>query len=157
MADIVFNIAKGRVNEFVKRVDANDPSTAELVMILLKVVEADATLKDYDDFATLIAAAGNTRCDFTNYADRVLTDADITAPTPDDTNDDQEAAVSDWVIAAAGGATNNSIVKLVICYDGPGTGVDANLVPLTAHDLTVTTDGTQLTIAPSATSFFRAA
>lgn len=157
MADIVFNIAKGRVVElFNNRVDASDPTNAAIVLVLLKVVEADATLKDYDTLSALLGGS-NTECDFTNYAREVLTDADITAGTVDDTGDDFEVAIPDWVIASAGGATNNSIVKLLVCYDSDSTaGTDANIVPLTAHDLTVTTDGTQLTIAPSSTSFFRA-
>lgn len=160
MADSVFNIAKGRVIElFNNRVDANDPANSAIIMVLLKSagLETHAVLKDYDTLSAILAAA-NDECDFTNYARRTLTDADITATTVDDTNDDFEAGVSNWVIAAAGGATNNTIGMLLFCYDSDTTaGTDANIVPLTMHDLTVTTDGTQLTIAPSATSFFRAA
>ena len=159
MADSVFNIAKGKVNEYVKRVDANDPANSALIMVLLKLagLETHAVLKDRDDLAAILAAA-NDECDFTNYARRVLTDTDLAVDVPDDTNDDFESAVSNWVIANAGGATNNTIGMLLICYDSDTTaGTDSAIVPLTMHDLTVTTDGTQLTISPSATSFFRAA
>lgn len=157
MADSVFNIAKGKVNEYVARVDGSDPTNAALVMVLLTTTGLDshATLKDMDDLGTILAA--NAEADFTNYARRVLTDSDITAGTPDDSGDDFEAAVSDWVIADAGGATDNTLGMLLICYDPDSTGgADSAIIPLTMHDLSVTTDGTQLTIAPSATSFFRA-
>lgn len=151
MADSVFNIAKGKVAEYVKRVDAQDPSTSAIVQVLLKSagLESHATLKDYDDLAAILAAT-NDECDFTNYARRVLVDTGITAPAVDDTNDRMDASISDWVIASAGGATNNTIGMLLICYDpNDAGGTDSEIVPLTMHDLTVTTDGTQLTIAAS--------
>lgn len=160
MADSVFNIAKGRVVElFNNRVDANDPAASAIIMVLLVSagLETHAVLKDYDTLSAILAAT-NDEATFTNYARRVLTDADITATTVDDTNDDFEVGVSNWVITNAGGAVNNTIGMLLFCYDADtGAGTDANIVPLTMHDLSVTTDGTQLTIAPSATSFFRAA
>lgn len=156
MADGVFNIAKGRVNEYVSRVDANDPVNSALVIVLLQVAQVDATLEDYDDLATLLAAA-NTEATFTNYARVVLTDADVTAPAPDDTNNWQAADIADQVYTAAGGATNNTLVKLIICYDGDSTGgTDANIIPLTHHDFAVTTDGNDLTAQIAATGFYRA-
>lgn len=157
MADGVFNIAKGRVNEYVSRVDSNDPTNSALVIVLLKAAEADATLQDYDDLGALLAAAGNTEADFTNYTRVVLTDADVTAPTPDDTNNWQNADIADQVYASAGGASNNTLVKLIICYDGDSTaGTDANLIPLTHHDFAVTTDGNDLTAQIATTGFYRA-
>lgn len=157
MANGVFNIAKGRVNELVTRVAGNDPTNSALVGILLKVAEADATLEDYDTISALLAGA-NTECDFTNYARVVWTDAVITAPTPDDTNNWQQADVPDWVIANAGGATNNTLVKIIIAYDNDSTaGDDTNLVPLIHADLSATTNGDQLTVQPSTGQvFFRA-
>lgn len=161
MADIVFNVAKGRVNELHNRVDGSDPTNAVLVQVLLKTVQADATLRDYDTLDAILTAGGgtaNVECDFTNYARNVLDDTEVTATAPDDTNDRQDAEVPDWVIASAGGATNNTLVKLLICYDSDSTGgTDANIVPLTAHDLTETTNGQQLTVAPTTGQvYFRA-
>jgi len=159
VADSVFNIAKGKVAEYMARVDGNDPTASAIVMVLLKSagLETHAVLKDRDDLSAILAAA-NDECDFTNYARRVMTDTDVAVTAVDDAGDDQEAAVSNWVIANAGGALNNTIGMLLICYDADtAAGTDSNIVPLTMHDLTVTTDGTQLTISPSAVSFFRAA
>lgn len=157
MADGVFNVSKGRVNEYVARVAGNDPTDSALVVVLLQVAEADGTLQDYDDLAAILAGS-NTEADFTNYARVVLTDADVSAPTPDDTNDWQAADIPDQTWAAAGGTTDNTLVKLVICYDPDSTGgTDADLVPLTHHDFAVTTDGTDLLAQIDASGFFRAA
>lgn len=157
MSDGVFNVAKGRVNELHNRVAGNDPTNAALVVILLKVAEADATLEDYDTLAALLAGS-NTEADFTNYARKVLSDSDVSAVTPDDSNNRQEADIPDQTWSSAGGASNNTLVKMVICYDSDSTGgTDANLIPLTHHDFAVTTDGNDLTAQINAAGYFRAA
>ena len=158
MADGVFNIAKGKVNEYMARVDSNDPANSAIVIVLLKVAEVDATLVDYDDLGALIGAAGNTEADFTNYARKVLTDTEITAPTPDDTGDKQDADLPDQTWTSAGGATNNTLVKMIVCYDGDTTaGTDANIVPLTYHDFSATTNGNDLQAQFAAAGFYSAA
>lgn len=158
MADGVFNIAKGRVNELVARVDGNDPTNAGLVVVLLQASsEADATLEDYDTLAALLGGS-NSEADFTNYARKVLTDPDVTAPTPDDTNNRQEADIADQTWSSAGGASNNTLDKLVVCYDPDTTGgADTALVPLTHHDFDITTNGGDITATINAAGFFRAA
>jgi hypothetical protein len=60
VANIVFNIAKGEVNAYVKRVVNNDPANSALVIVLLKTAEADATLQDYDTLGAILSAAGGT-------------------------------------------------------------------------------------------------
>ena len=158
MANGVFNIAKGKVNEYMARVDTNDPANSAIVIVLLKVAEVDATLVDYDDLGALIGAAGNTEADFTNYARKVLTDTEITAPTPDDTGDKQDADLPDQTWTSAGGATNNTLVKMIVCYDGDTTaGTDANIVPLTYHDFSATTNGNDLQAQFAAAGFYSAA
>ena len=145
MADGVFNIAKGRVAE--KVADDN----TKLVVVLLSAAEADATLQDYDDMSALLGAAGNTEATFTNYARKVSTDTDGTV-TVDDTNNRVDVDMPDITWTSAGGATNNTLVKLIGAYN-QGAG-DANLVPLTHHDFAVTTDGSDLTAQIA--NFFRA-
>lgn len=157
MADGVFNIAKGRVNELVRRVVANDPANSALVVVLLKTAEADATLKDYDTLSALLAGA-NTEADFTNYARKSLTDADLSDPTTDDTGDSQWSDMPDQTWTSAGGASNNTLAKFIVCYDSDTTGgTDANLVPLTYHDFVATTDGNDLLAQIAATGFYDAA
>ena len=154
MASITFNAALGRTNELVRRVVENDPANSALIVVLLKVTESDVLLKDYDDLGALIAGA-NTEADFTNYARVVLTDADLATPVPDDGSDFMESLLTLITYVAAGGALNNSLVKAIICYDSDtGAGTDANIIPLTAHDMSLTTDGNNFRVEAGA--FFRA-
>ena len=156
MADGVFNIAKGRVNQYVSKVDANDPTNSGLTLVLFKVSEADGTLEDYDDLGTLIAGA-NTEADFTNYARIDLSDTDVTDPAPDDTNNWQSADFADQTWTSAGGGTNNTLTKLIVCYNPDITGdVDGNIIPLTHHDFVATTDGNDLIAQINAAGFYRA-
>lgn len=159
MADGVFNIAKGRVVELYNRVENNDPANAGFAVVLVKLAEADGTLEDYDDLSALLGAAGNTEADFTNYARKVLSDADLAAlPAPDDTNNRYEVDLPDQTWTAAGGAANNTLVKMLICYDSDTTGgTDANIIPLCHYDFAVSTDGSDLTAQFDALGFFRAA
>ena len=160
MADIVFNVAKGRVNAYTERVANNDPANSAFVAVLLKAVEADAALMDYATLGALLAAGGgtaNVEADFTNYERKVLSDADISAPTVDNAADEQWSDIPDLLYTAAGGATNNTLVKAVICYDPDSTGgTDADLIPMTAHDVSATTDGNDLTLTIPANGFYAA-
>lgn len=156
MADGVFNIAKGRVAELYNRVDSNDPTNSALIVVLLKTAAADATLVDFDDLGALLGGT-SVEADFTNYARKTLTDTDLAAFAADDTNDRVDLDFADQTWTSAGGATNNTLAKLLICYDGDTTaGTDANIVPLTYHDFVVTTDGNDLTAQLAATGFYRA-
>jgi len=154
MANGVFNIAKGRVNELTERIEQGDPAAARFQIRLLKTAEADATLQDYDTFQALLVPAGNVEADFTNYVTKTLTSTELSR-TVDDTANTQYSTSTDVTYTAAGGASNNTLVKLVVCYDPAGTDVDANLVPLTHHDFSATTDGNDL-IADFGTSFYTA-
>jgi hypothetical protein len=158
MANGVFNIAKGRVNELMNRIDDNDPTNAGLTIVLLAATsEADATLEDYDTLAALLAGS-NTEATFTNYARKDLSDSDITGPTPDDANNRQDADFPDQTWTSAGGASNNTLDKLIVCYNPDITSdTDANIIPLTHHDFAATTNGGDLVAQVNAAGFFRAA
>jgi len=157
MADGVFNISKGRVVEFYNRVENNDPGTSTIEIMLLKVNEAEATLIDHANYSLLIADAGNTEADFTNYARINLTDTELAAlPTPDITNDRFEVDMPDQTWSTAGNATNNTLTKFVTGYD-PSAGADTTILPMTHHDFSVTTDGSDITAQINALGFFRAA
>lgn len=145
MANFVFNIAKGSVNE--KIADG-----ANLICVLLKTAEADATLKDHDTLAALLAGS-STEADFTNYSRKTVLNAN-TSVTVNDSGDTRSADITvDLDYDPAGGASNNSLVKLIVCEDGAS---DAARIPLTAHDLSVTTDGSRLVISFDASGFFTA-
>lgn len=156
MADGVFNVAKGQTNEYQNRVANNDPGTAVLVVVLLQAAVADGALQDFDDLASLLADAGNTEANFTNYARIEYTDSDVIPAQVNDTSNFKFSDIPDPVWASAGGTVDNSLVKLLICYDQLGTGVDANIVPCTYHDFVVTTNGTDLTGNVDTGGYFRA-
>jgi hypothetical protein len=156
MADFVFNIAKGRVAELYNRVDSNDPANSALVIVVLATsgLEADATLIDLDTLSAVVAGTTNEVTN-TNYARKVLTDADLSAMTPDDTNNRMDLDIPDqtWTSVAAGDGWS----KLLVCYDNDTTGgTDANIIPLTAHDFVVTPDGSDITAQINASGFYRA-
>lgn len=159
MADGVFNIAKGRVVELYNRVESDDPTNSAFIVVLLSAAEADGTLEDYDDLSTLLGAAGNTEATFTNYARKTLTSTELAAlPSPDDTNNRYDVDLPDQTWTSAGGTTDNTLVKLLVCYDSDTTGgTDANIIPLCHYDFSVTTDGSDLTAQFNADGFFRAA
>lgn len=157
MANQVFNIAKGRIAELYNRVESNDPANSAFVLVLLQVAEADATLIDYDTLSALLGGS-NTEATFTNYARAVLTDADLAAfPAPDDTNNRRDLDLPDITFTSAGGATNNTLVKAILCYDSDTTGgTDANIVPVAHYDFSATTDGTNLVLQWHADGALRA-
>lgn len=156
MANIVFNIALGRVAELYNRVDTNDPANSALIICVLATagIETDAVLKDVDTLAAVVAGTTNEVTN-TGYARKTLTDADIVAFAPDDTNDRVDLDIPDqtWTAVAAGDGWNDFLVT----YDSDTTaGTDSNIVPLTLHDFVVTPDGSDITAQIAATGFYRA-
>lgn len=145
MADFVFNIAKGSVAEMFRDAAANG------LMLLLKAAESDPALKDHDDLAALLGAAGNTEADFTNYVRKTGLTGTITV---DDTNDRVDVDIPDQTWSAAGGASNNTLTDLIVAYENAAA--DASRVPLTNHDFAVTTTGGDITAQVNASGFYRA-
>ena len=155
MANFVFNVAKGRVVELYNRVDLSDPTNAVLVLVAINTTATDATLRDLDTLALVLADANTAEVTNTNYARIVLDDTDLSASAPDDTNDRFEVDISDqtWSSIAAGDAWTD----ILICYDGNSTsGDDTDIVPLTCHDFAVTPDGSDIQAQIDANGFFRA-
>lgn len=153
MANIVFNIAKGRVVELYNRVKSNDPSASALILVPIETsgLESDATLIDKDDLAAVLSGTTNEQ---TTMGRKTLTDADLAAlPAPDDGNDRYDVSIPTvtWT-----GATGNAISKMLVCYDGDtGAGTDSNILPLCMFDCVVTPDGSDLQLTTGV--FFRAA
>lgn len=144
MADFVFNIAKGKVNYYAGLPAANDAII--VIPIEASGVESDATLRDYDDVLTLLAAANNEQ---STMGRKTITSATVTV---DDTNDRTDADIADVTWTAA---TGNAISDLLIAYDPDTTGgTDSSLIPLVFLDFSVTPDGSDLTATVS--NFFRA-
>jgi hypothetical protein len=151
VADFVFNIAKGRVGEFFKRVDANDPANSALIIVVLATtgLDADSVLIDVDALDTLLS--GSPEVTNSGYARKVLADSDVAMPSPDDANDRYDFDIADqtWTAVAAGDGWS----KLLVCYDSDTTGG----IPCTAHDFVVVPDGSDITAQIAAAGFYRAA
>ena len=155
MADFVFNIAKGRVAELYNRVDLSDPTNAVLVVTAWVNAAADAACIDVDDHAALEAVASVAEATNTGYARKTLSDADIVAFAPDDTNDRVDLDIPDqtWTSVSAG----DNWTDLTISYDSDSTGgTDSGIVPMTQHDFSVTPNGGDITAQIAAAGFFRA-
>lgn len=146
MTDFVFNVAKGKAAYYATLPAANDALVA--VPLETSGLVSDATMKDYDTLAELLAGASNEQ---TTMGRKTL--ASVTS-TVDDTNDRTDADCADFVWT---GATGNAISKVVICYDPDTTGgSDADLIPLTAHDFVTTPNGGDITAQVTSGGFYRA-
>ena len=152
MANIVFNIAKGKVAEYYDRVKGNDPANSAIILVPIETsgLESDATLIDVDTLAALIAGATNEQ---TTMGRKTLTDTELAAiPAPDDTNDRNERSLPTVTWTAA---TGNAISKIAVCYDPDTTGgTDSAIIPLTMFDFAQTPSGADIQMTTG--TFFRA-
>lgn len=161
--DFVFNIARGALKYYYYAVEnslvvasaGQFTSTANSAFVIVPIettsIEADATLRDYDDLAALIAGTSNEQ---TNQARKILTDADLAAvPAPDDTNDRLDLDIPDQTYTALAG---NAVGKFLVCFDPDTTGgTDSSIIPLTAHAVTLTPDGNDVLLQIAAAGFWR--
>ena len=144
MANLVFNIAKGRVAELYNRVQTNDPANSVLQILILATtgLEADSTLLDKATVSALVSGTTNEVTN-TNYARKTLTDSDLAALSVDNTNDWMLLDLPDqtWTSVAAGDGWS----KLVVAYRSDSTtSTDSTTIPLTMHDFTATPNGTNI-------------
>lgn len=147
MADGVFNIAKGRAVGYAANVGTGN---AALVLVPLEAtgLVADSVMKDYDTLSDVLAGASNEQ---TTMGRKTVTSATVTV---DDTGDAATIDIADQTWTAA---TGNATGKLLVCYDADTTaGTDANIIPLTYHDFTVTPDGNDVLVQIAAGGFFSA-
>ena len=151
------NIAKGRTVEYYNKIKSNEVADSGFTLVLLKVAEVDDTLNNHATLADLISG-GNTEADFTNYVRKDLTDADLAAlPAPDDANNYITLDLPDATWTSAGGVTDNTLVKVIVCYNpAVSLPVDANTIPVAHFDFATTTNGADLTMQVNASGFYRA-
>lgn len=131
MGNVLFNVARGRQAHYASLPAANDA----LVLVPLEAtgLVADATMVDYDTLADILAGASNEQ---TTIGRKTLANVTVTV---DDTNDRVAIDADDvtWTTP-----TGNPVGAVVLCYDPDTTGgTDADLVPISKHDLTWTPDG----------------
>ena len=156
MADFVYNIAKGHVNEYGDRINANDPTNSVLTLLVIDTSAADAVLIDLDTVALVLGNANTAEVTNTNYARKEIDNTGSLTVTVDDTNDRKEAAIPDQTFSSI--LAGDSWTDLIIAYDSDSlAGGDANIVPCTQHDVGVTPDGSDITLQFNVAGFFRAA
>ena len=153
MADLVFNVAKGRAAELYNRVDLGDPSTARLFVIPISAGAAsDATLRDCADFAAILTA-GATELTTGGWNRKTLAAADLAAFAADNTNDRVDIDIPDQTWTAVSGSAATDVV---ICYSSVTSPTNNQLVPLTLHDFAVTPNGGDISMQVAAAGFYRA-
>lgn len=143
-----FNVSMDRLGWYY---DQAANTSADLFVVALKAagLQADDVLADHDTFAAIIAA-GNVEADFTNYNRKTIASPTRTRVNATDRvhlgGAAQGVAYSlSW--PNAGGAVNNQLGKVIVLYvPVPGTSTTSDMVPLSAHDITATTDTTELVI-----------
>lgn len=152
MANYVFNIAKGRVVEFMNRVDSNDPANSAIILVPLSASGSEAEAQDYDTLTDVLGGTANEQSSG-GWGRKTLTDADLSAIAVDDANNRFPGTLPavTWTAPTAG----NNTTGLLICYDSDTTaGTDANIIPLVHCDMAITADGTD--IVKNLGDFFRA-
>lgn len=146
MANGVFNIARGKTAYYLDDSLGLTGANSRLVIVVLSEVEADDTLNNYDTLSAVLAGS-NSEADATNYARIQVAAAGVTASVNDTTNTAKVVIDADqsWT-SVANDDSNGAWDKLLICYDADNTaGTDANIVPLTYHDFSVTPNGGNIT------------
>lgn len=146
MANVVFNVAKGRFIQLATLPAANDA----IIVVVLEAagLEPDATLIDYDNLAVLLAASNNEQ---TTMGRKTAANVVVTV---DDTNNWAFADFDDPVWT---GATGNAVGAVLVCYDPDTTGgTDTDIIPLTKHDFVITPNSGNITGQVAATGFGRA-
>src|SRR3990167_6274025 len=155
MANFLYNRGLGRTTDFAERVNANDPTNSALILDVLATsgIEADAVLRDKDDFSGLVS--GTTNFVTQPSIRKTLDNTSSITVTYDDTNDwvDVDFPDQTWTAVGAGDGWND----IVIGYDSDTTtGTDANILPHTQHDFVVTPDGSDITAQVATAGYFSA-
>ncbi len=146
MADLVFNVALGRVAEKVA-----DGATLKMLLLRTAASGGDAAYKDATTVAAVLALAGVAEANFTNYSRKTLASLAVNVVHG---SDNVNVDCADIVYTAAGGGTNNTIVDAVIYEEVAGG--DANCIPLVLLDCAFTTDGNDVTLQINANGFYGA-
>lgn len=134
MANIVFNIALGRLAQYGDLSATADSLIA--VPLAASGLPTDATMRDYATLTALKAGA----TEQTSLGRKTLSNVTVTV---DNTNDRVGIDCDDIVWTATSGA---AIGAVVICYKPDTASADSAIVPLTKHDVAMTPDGTTFTL-----------
>lgn len=154
MADLVFNVAKGRVAQLAINVDTGAPANSRLILHAFDATGAvEDTIRDATTITAVEAVANVTERTTGGWVRKTLAAADVTI-TVDNTNNWVDIDIPDqtWTTVTTGVVT-----RLMFSYDPDNTaGTDTDLIPLTTHDFSITPDGSDVTAQIATAGFFRA-
>lgn len=125
---------------------ALENSGENIMVTLLKSagLPTDANFITYQSVAALLSA-GAVRADFTNYADKALTQSDISIVVNLGTGVTTVDTVADPVWNAAGGAANNGLGKILFSWRRVTSDAESLWRPITWHDFVGSTTAGNLT------------
>jgi hypothetical protein len=152
MADLIFNIAKGRLVQLAKNVDDGSPANSRLILIPFNSTDTDDAVRDCDTVAAVEALASTAERTANGWNRKTLAAADVTI-TLDDTGNTHSVDITDqsWT------PTADAVTDLLLAYDADNTtGTDSDLVPLAWYDFAITPDGSQVTAQINASGAFSA-
>lgn len=157
MSDLICNIAKGRIAELHNRVANNDPANSAFLWVALVVSgDQDDAIRDADTLAAVEALANVAEATNAGYSRQTWDDGDLSAVSPDDSNNRQDADGPDVTFSSVSAGDNWT--DLLLCYDSDTTGgTDADIIPLALFDFAVTPDGSDIIAQLNASGYFRAA
>jgi hypothetical protein len=156
MADVICNIAKGRIAELHNRVKNEDPANCAFVWVALVVSgDQDDAIRDADTLAAVEALDNVAEATNSGYTRKTWVAADLAALSPDDSNNRMDVDGPDISFGAI--TAGDNWTDLLLCYDGDTTGgTDANIIPLALFDFAITPDGSSITATINAAGYFRA-
>lgn len=145
MAVFTFNVAKGRAAELANRVNNNDPANAVLVLAALVSTATDATLKDLDTLAAVIADGNTAEATNSGYSRIVLDNTDSITVTVNDTSDILVVDFPDQVFSSVG--VGDDWTHMFLGYDSDSTGgADSAIVPLTCSPFAISPNGGDINV-----------
>ena len=152
MADLIFNIAKGRLVQLAKNVDDGSPANSRLILIPYNCADTDDAVRDCDTVAAVEALASTAERTANGWNRKTLAAADVTL-TLDDSGNTYSVDITDqsWT------PTADAVTDLLLAYDADNTaGTDSDLVPLAWYDFAITPDGSTVTAQINASGAFSA-
>lgn len=149
-----FNATKDQLGYYVSQAATGTPDI-QVVLLQSTGLVADSEMADYATLADVLAGTSE-EATFTNYTRKTLVSPTRTVDNTGDRVLLGGAAVGvaysiTWT--AAGGASNNTLGKVLFVYAPTSGSADTAVLPLMATDITATTDGNDLVLTLSTDGF----
>ena len=138
MADLIFNIAKGRIGYYATLPESDDAFI--LIPVETTGIQADAAIRDHDTVDAVFAASNVE----SGIGRKTLANVAVTV---DDSGDSIQVDCDDVTYTAP---SDDPISSWIVAYDPDTTaGDDTSMIPLLKLDRAVTPDGNDFTLSAS--------